>query len=107
MGPTKDPSPSPTEKPSGMPSRSPTLAPTNYCSEFGSQEYNFANIGTGQNCRKFLPPSIKNDRNYEFNAKTCASPYLICMELIAEYKNHKFTVKECQMLCAFEQRCVG
>jgi len=121
LKPTQIPSELPTNSPTtSMPTHSPTLSPTpevgtitTVCEPFSDKIENFRWVerGIGASCRGGINESWPGGRK-------CESPYLICLPkentpagtfLNRTYFNdtHRYTVKECQRECRFDQRCRG
>jgi len=117
--PTPMPSQSPTPSPTAMPTESPTQSPTKVerittvCDRFSHNIDNFGWVerGVGASCRGGISESWPG-------ARTCKSPYLICLPeentpadpfLNRTYfsNTHRYSVRECQNECRFDQRCRG
>jgi len=113
--PTQIPSELPTNSPTQMPTQSPTLfgTITTVCEPFSDKIENFRWVdrGIGASCRGGINESWPGGRK-------CESPYLICLPkentpagtfLNRTYFNdtHRYSVKECQRECRFDQRCRG
>merc|ERR1719295_2471211 len=111
--------PMPTQIPSELPTNSPTQTPTLFgtittvCEPFSDKIENFRWVdrGIGASCRGGINESWPGGRK-------CESPYLICLPkentpagtfLNRTYFNdtHRYSVKECQRECRFDQRCRG
>lgn len=109
--PTDHPTPNPTMKPTARPTNSPTMFPTGQptqgCIPYASQKSKFRLLGRSAHCRKNIPvgeavPGIPNP------GQDCAdSAYMICWELIPEYKNKIWSKEECEWECTRDQRCNG
>jgi len=106
---TRLPTPAPTSKPTGIPTDKPLTVDViddTYCLGYVNEAKDLKFVDGGLSCRGSIDESWPG-------GKSCESPYIVCLpqentpaSLIND-TNHRYNVVECQLECAFDQKCMG